>query len=228
MEILGVTKSAVEYLREKIITGELRPGQKLNEAELSSTLGISRPPLREAFRTLDELQLVVSIPRKGCVVAEISVEAFTDLYQAREMIECYAIDLLKEKGVTELPRAEAALKATHHLSLPPAEDQRKKLDYLNAFAEFHYRLVESAGNRQLAYFYKTIGFSLARYQFMYVYIPGLTRDSRADHTKLLDLIRKSRYPEAKEFLRNHIHSFVGLVKSKMKADKDSLRAASAL
>ena len=93
------------------------------------------------------------------------------------------------------------------------------LDYLNSFAEFHYRLVESAGNRQVTYFYKTIGFNIARYQFMYAHIPGLTHDSRSDHRKILDLIGMGQYSEAKEFLGNHIKSFVGVVKSKMKLEK---------
>ena len=54
MEILGVTKSTVPYLKEQIITGELAPGRKLNEIQISSHLGMSRPPLREVFRVLED------------------------------------------------------------------------------------------------------------------------------------------------------------------------------
>ncbi|MBW2123631.1 MAG: GntR family transcriptional regulator, partial [Deltaproteobacteria bacterium] len=68
MEIRGVTKSLVDYLRTQIITGNLPPGQKLNEIRLSSDLGVSRPPLREAFRILEHDRLVASIPRKGTYV----------------------------------------------------------------------------------------------------------------------------------------------------------------
>jgi DNA-binding GntR family transcriptional regulator len=67
METLSVTKSRVHPLRENIIIGEFAPGQKLNEIELSSRLGISRPPLREAFRLLENEHLVRSIPRKGFI-----------------------------------------------------------------------------------------------------------------------------------------------------------------
>jgi DNA-binding GntR family transcriptional regulator len=53
MVVMGVTQSVAQYLRENIFSGELAPGQKLNELELSSRLGVSRPPLREAFRILE-------------------------------------------------------------------------------------------------------------------------------------------------------------------------------
>ena len=65
MKVLGVKDSVVQSLRTQIIIGELTPGQKLNELVLSSLLGISRPPLREAFRLLENEHLAHSIPRKG-------------------------------------------------------------------------------------------------------------------------------------------------------------------
>ena len=106
MEILGVTKSTVQYLREQIITGELAPGQKLSEMEISSNLGISRPPLREAFRILENENLVLSIPRKGCYVTQVSMEDCRHIYEAREMIECHAIELLKAQNVRDLKKPE--------------------------------------------------------------------------------------------------------------------------
>jgi len=53
MQFIGITGRVVQHLRDEIITGELSAGQKLNEAQLPSPLGISRPPLRETLRTLE-------------------------------------------------------------------------------------------------------------------------------------------------------------------------------
>ena len=94
MEILGVSKSAVQHLRNLIISGQLAPGQRLNEVDLSSRLGISRPPLREAFRYLENENLVIRIPRRGCYVTEVSMEDCLQIFDARQMIECYAVDIL--------------------------------------------------------------------------------------------------------------------------------------
>ncbi len=87
------------------ITGELKPGQKLNECGLSEELGISRPPLRETFRILEKDQLVVAIPRKGTYVTELSIRDFEEVCQIREMVECYVVDLLKISNVRGLPIA---------------------------------------------------------------------------------------------------------------------------
>ena len=89
MEILNVTASTLEFLREKIITGELKSGQKLNETSLSVTLGISRPPLREAFRLLEKDHMVVNIPRKGTCVTELSIKDYGEVSQVRQILERY-------------------------------------------------------------------------------------------------------------------------------------------
>ena len=216
MEILGVTMTSLEYLRDKIITGELTAGQRLNETELSLKLGVSRPPLREAFRILEEDQLVVSLPRKGTFVAEISVEDFVEIYQAREMLECYCIDLIQEKNIKTFPLIERALEESGALSVPPDDKPKEKMEFLETFADFHHRLIESAGNKQLIHFYKRIGFHLFRYQFMYAYLPGLTDVSQDAHWEILNHIKEGRYHEAKELVRYHIRSFVQLMKTRMR------------
>jgi DNA-binding GntR family transcriptional regulator len=104
MEILNVTGSVLQFLRDKIITGELKSGQKLNENALSSSLGVSRPPLREVFRMLEKDRMVINIPRKGTYVAELSLKDYEELSQVREMMECYAIDLLKASNIRNLPK----------------------------------------------------------------------------------------------------------------------------
>jgi DNA-binding GntR family transcriptional regulator len=215
MEILGVTMTSLEYLREKIITGELKAGQRLNETELSMELGISRPPLREAFRILEENQLIVSMPRKGTFVAEISIEDFVEIYQAREMLECHCIDLIQEKNIKTFPLLERAIEASATLSIPPDDKPKEKMAFLEAFAAFHHRLIESAGNKQLIHFYKRIGFHLSRYQFMYAYLPGLTDLSQDAHWEILNHIKEGRFLEAKQLVRYHIRSFVQLMRTRM-------------
>jgi DNA-binding GntR family transcriptional regulator len=211
VEVIGVTESAVQYLRVHIITGELAPGQKLNEMELSSRLSISRPPLREAFRILENEHLIVSIPRKGCYVTEISMEDYRGIFEAREMIECFAIDLLRAKNIRNLPHVASALKVTADLPAPTSSDPYEKFSYLKAIANFHIKLVESADNARLNRFYYSIFSNLARYQDMYIYIPGLMDKSQEDHKRVLDLIRSGNYVEAREFLRAHVNSFYNFI-----------------
>ena len=74
MEVKGLRDSITEHIRAQIIAGRLAPGQRLNEAELSETLNVSRSPLREAFLILERENLVVNIPRKGTYVTPMSEE----------------------------------------------------------------------------------------------------------------------------------------------------------
>jgi DNA-binding GntR family transcriptional regulator len=216
MEISNVTGTALQVLMEKIITGELKSGQKLNETGLSVKLGISRPPLREAFRILEKDHMVINIPRKGTYVAELSVKDFEELSQIREMIECYAIDILKASDIRNLPKVTLALNKALSLPMPlNGVDPEELLNHIRVILDFHTSLVESAGNSRLTYDYRSISLNLARYQFIYFYISGAAQRSLDDHTRTLEFIRNGSYDQAKEELRKHIHYTVELVKNRI-------------
>ena len=187
------------------------PGQKLNELTLSSLLGISRPPLREAFRVLENEHLIHSIPRKGTYVSSLSVEDLREVFQARVMIECYAIDLLHAKKVRHLPEMESALKSTSELSIPPYDKKEEVLQYLETVVAYHGKLIESTGNHWVQRFYNSIHSSLARYEFIYTYLSGQPYKHRKEHLEILTLIKRGDYEKAKECLRSHINAVVDIL-----------------
>ena len=217
MKILSVKESLVEHLRTQIITGALAPGQKLNELELSSSLGISRPPLREAFRVLENEHLVVSTPRKGVCVTELSIEGLREVFQARVMIECWAIDLLKAGNVRYLPHVESALAFSSGLSTPSygKNSEEEMLRYLESVVAYHRKLVEATHNRWLIHFYNSIHANLARYQFIYTHIPAQSSDYKKRHKEILGFIKRGDYEKAKKHLRSHIHSVVDILEKRI-------------
>ena len=219
IETLSVTNSIVEYLRGKIIIGELPGGQRLNENQLAPKLGISRPPMREAFRILEHEHVIVSIPRKGVYIKELSINDCQEVYQMREMLECYAVDLLRSKNISSLPEVSSALTSESGLLIPPDDDQDQRLKYLKIFADFHIKMVEAPGNNRLDYFYKSIQSTLYRYQFMYLSLPGAGPHSFEEHHHILNLITAGAYDEAKKSLKAHIDRMFELLVSKMKEDK---------
>lgn len=215
MEIVGVTNSTVQYLREQIIKGELTPGQKLNEIELSSHLGISRPPLREAFRVLENEHLVTSIPRKGCYVTQVSMEDCRHIYEAREMIECYAVELLKAQSVGDLPEVAAAVtSASPDLPQHAYENRGEIKGSRNPFPDFHIKLVESTGNLWVIHLYSSISSNLARYQYM-CFVPDILAKVQEEHEQILDYIKRGDYDQAKDLLRSHINSFFKVIENRI-------------
>ncbi len=216
MKVLNVTKSAHHFLRDKIITGELGPGEKLNEATLSMELGISRPPLREALRLLEKDHMVVNIPRKGTYVTELSVKDFIEGTQIREILECYAIDLLKASNIRNMPKVNLALNKALNLPIPfNTADPEQLLNNMKVFLDFHNCMVESSGNSRLAQVYHSVMWNLARYQFIYFCVNGTARRSLDDHKRTLEFIRNGSYEEAKEQLREHINYTVEVVKQEI-------------
>lgn len=216
MEVLNVTISAHHFLRDKIIIGELGPGEKLNEATLSMELGISRPPLREALRLLEKDHMVVNIPRKGTYVSELSIKDFLEGSQIREILESYAINLLKASKIRNMPKVTLAFNKALNLPIPfNRVDPEHLLDNMKVFLDFHNCLVESSGNTRLAQIYGSVMWNLARYQFIYFCVTGTAQRSLEDHKRTLEFIRHGSYEEAKEHLRAHIDYAVEVVKDRI-------------
>ena len=90
-------------LREAILKGELKPGERLMELQLAAKLGVSRTPIREAIRKLELEGLVLMIPRKGAEVAEITEKNLRDVLEVRCALEELAVQLacdrMDEEGI---------------------------------------------------------------------------------------------------------------------------------
>src|SRR5438132_9969938 len=93
-----------DALRRAIVTGVLQPGQRVNEAEVARQMHISRGPVREAIRLLEQAGLLVSIPRRGTVVVTLSAEDVEEVYTLRADLETRAI----RRATTRLSEADLA------------------------------------------------------------------------------------------------------------------------
>jgi DNA-binding GntR family transcriptional regulator len=89
--ISALAPRLAEEIRNKLIAGELRPGQRLSETALSADLDVSRNSLREAFRLLTKEGLLRHEPNRGVFVETPSMASIIDIYRVRRMIECQAI-----------------------------------------------------------------------------------------------------------------------------------------
>ena len=143
---------AANDIRKLIITGELTPGEKVNEPPLAARLGISRPPLREALRMLESERLLEKTPRRGYRVIALSDEDIDDIYSLRGALERFAIDLLIR---SDDPSVYSALDPimTQMRAAAESEDQAA---VVQANIDFHTTVVEIAGNSRLTDAYRTL------------------------------------------------------------------------
>ena len=103
-EYLPLRDVVFNTLRQAILRGELKPGERLMEIQLANKLGVSRTPIREAIRKLELEGLVLMIPRKGAEVAEITEKNLRDVLEVRCALEELAVQL----HVTEWMKKECA------------------------------------------------------------------------------------------------------------------------
>lgn len=144
-----------DQLRESIIEGGFRPGDQINEAQVASRLGVSRGPVREALHRLVQEGLLLSRPNRGVFVQELTMRDFEEVYEAREVIECAAAEI-----ITKLSDEQREATAQHltpiidRMQVALEADDWVRLGRIDL--EFHTALVHDAGNRRLARAYETL------------------------------------------------------------------------
>ncbi len=98
----------LETIRDAILKGTLKPGEKVAEPELAERFGISRTPIREAFRQLESEGYLTVIPRKGAVVTALSEQDVQEFYAIKSILEGYAAELAATRlSLKEIERLEA-------------------------------------------------------------------------------------------------------------------------
>ena len=140
-EYLPLRDVVFNTLRQAILRGELKPGERLMEIQLANKLGVSRTPIREAIRKLELEGLVLMIPRKGAEVAEITEKNLRDVLEVRCALEELAVQLacdrMDEDGIKAMKEASAQFCNT--LDIYAATDNRRLIQLLNNLREQMYR-----------------------------------------------------------------------------------------
>lgn len=145
--VRGVLRDEIaEALKEAILHGRLRPGQRLNEKQLADELKVSRAPLREAFWKLQEEGLITKLPNKGAVVTQLSPRDVFEAYTLRIALEGMAARLVAEKQSRE---AEISRLRQAHARLVEVGKEENVVTFIVADYEFHHTLWVLSGNQKL-------------------------------------------------------------------------------
>jgi GntR family transcriptional regulator, vanillate catabolism transcriptional regulator len=147
LERTRLVDEITHHLRELIISGQLLPGSQLLQVELAGELGVSRTPLREAFRILERDGLVrISNGNRTIEVIRWTSEELRDLYEVREVVDGLAARLVAKKGVpAEVDDALREALAKMELSV----DTLNHALQLEGHTEFHAVIAENCGNARV-------------------------------------------------------------------------------
>ena len=187
----------LETIREAILKGNLKPGEKVAEPELAERFGISRTPIREAFRQLESEGYLTVIPRKGAVVAALSERDVQEFYAIKSILEGYAAELaaknLSDKDLARLEAINAKLKKL-------ADDGDVKSFY-RVHNEFHDTFLKAADNSKLYELIQQLGMKFSRLRMASLSVNGRMAISVAEHDKLLDAFRRHDGKSAEDLVK---------------------------
>ena len=188
-------------LRHRIITKQVKAGQRLPEVNIAVQMGVSRTPVREALRRLESEGLVDIVPNSGARLAAPSRREVENAYVVREQLECLAVRLAAQtvaekhfRRLDEIVEAEESAFRERNLEL-----------YLEINESFHRIIAESTGNRILATYVENI---LARTNVYIVFYDPFydieSNSSTTEHRAIIDALRAQDADAAANLMRQHI------------------------
>lgn len=151
-------------LRQAILTGEMKPGERLMEIHLANKLGVSRTPIREAIRKLELEGLVIMIPRRGAEVAQITWKNLKDVLEVRRALDVLAIDLACERMTQE--EKDSLGKACEVFKEATLTGDAREI--AQADVKLHDIIVASTRNDRLVQLVNNLAEQMYRYRFEYI------------------------------------------------------------
>ena len=196
-------------LREAILRGQLKPGERLMELQLASQLGVSRTPIREAIRMLEQEGLAVTIPRKGAEVAKMTEKGMEDVLQIREALDQLAAQIACDK-MTDQQLMDLVNAKNHFEKAIEANDFKKIIEY---DVEYHDIIYRATDNPKLVNLINSLREQVYRYRVEYLKDPKNYPVLIREHEEIVQALKRRDKAEVTEKMGCHIRNQAEAVKS---------------
>ena len=178
-----------QTLRGAILKGELKPGERLMELQLATKLGVSRTPIREAIRMLEQEGLAVTVPRKGAEVARMTEKDMEDVLQIRRTLDELAVRLACDKMTEE--QLESLRQAVQEFEISTKSRDISKV--AEADVKFHDAIYKATDNPKLINLINNLREQMYRYRVEYLKDESTYPTLIAEHQAIFDsLARKDK------------------------------------
>ena len=196
----GLADGVYQRLRSAIVRGELRPNERLVEADLADWLEVSRTPVRECLQRLVTERLVAN-RRRGWVVLDHSIEDIREIYEVRAALEGYAAQLAARQASADQVERIMTLAGID----PATYADPPRRGFVEYNQQFHDTVVEACGNSRLAEAIRRSREYYFNYRIAAVYTLAEVADAIGGH-RAIGLAIQRREPDAAERLaRAHVH-----------------------
>jgi len=216
-DFLPLRDVAFNTLRQAILTGELKPGERLMEIRLADKLGVSRTPIREAIHKLALEGLVTMVPRHGAEVAQITEKSMNDVLEVRRALDALCAELACDRITDE---ELAALKqACDHFEQCVAEKDTRKI--AQADVALHNIIVHATGNQRLIQLINNLSEQMYRYRFEYIKDSNRHEALVEEHKIIYQSIVNKDKETAAAAARTHIDNQKKAIIHKIRLDQGS-------
>lgn len=207
-------EEVAEHVRQRIFGRQLEPGAWIDEQALSTEMGISRTPLREALKVLASEGLVTMRPRRGAYVTEMSERDVVEAYQLLALLESDAAGQVairaSDEELTELQNLHDALEAS--------VDQREA--FFAANERFHLRLLEIEGNRWRLHMVTDLRRLMKLNRHHSLFRQGRLAESLAEHRQLMAALRRRDSATATTMARDHFNNGLNAARLAGQSDRN--------
>ena len=194
------TKSIYEKIIFAIELGELHPGCRLLETDLSKQFGVSRTPIIEAIRSLETEGLVIHKPRVGAHLRLLTQREIAGIYEMRTVLESTAAEMAAKHA------SWAEIRAEENLNLQIFEAASETLEVEISNRRFHSWFINSAYNRFLSYSYNSLSHSLILLGKATLENEELVQDVTEQHEKIIEALTSGSECEAAQAMREHMEA----------------------
>lgn len=202
MNIESLADGAKRHILEWIAIGELKPGQQIKEEEIAQRLDISRPPIREAFKSLEAEGLVVRKPRRGVFVTEMTEKDVWEVYTLKatlyEMATALAIKSVTPHEIKKLNRLVQKMEAI--VKKEPAD----LFHFQDIHRDFHIAIMDMAGNKRLKQFASSLHKQIRRFSFQTLQDKKHLHSSVQYHKKIVKAMADNDTKMACSLTKEHV------------------------
>ena len=203
-------------LRKAILTGKLKPGERLMEIHLAKQLGVSRTPVREAIHKLELEGLATMIPRRGAQVAQISEKGLKDVLELRRALDVFCAQIACERMT---PEEEKELRETCK-AFEEATRTKDTTVIAKADVAFHDVIINSTRNERLITTINNLAEQIYRYRFEYIKDKNGHQKLVEEHRRICDAIVNGDIEAATNEISAHIKNQEASIVSRIRSEKD--------
>ena len=211
-------EEAYGYVLRRIRTGVFKPGERLVPEEIAAAIGMSRMPVRDAFRRLATQELLTLRPNRAAIVRSLDLAELTEVFEMRAVLEgLAAVAAMQSIGSAELAELERRLEAMEQCEADAG-------DWVTAHNDFHLFLCGFSGRPRLLAQISSLHVTVEPYMRVWLQSADKAMSTREDHSLILDALKRRRPELVEAVVRDHISCTIPALAALMERPKGKLQA----